>query len=237
MTVQTVALDTPTAARALEYLVAVSYLLLFVPFWRWIDRPVPKTAVARAPLPLRLPARIASWFQVPDGIHFHPGHAWAREEADGSVVVGLDDFAGRLVGPPEAIRLPGAGAGLSQGEKGWALAAAGRSVGMLSPVDGTVEAVNEEALRHPEVVARDPYGAGWLLRVRPTRLGANLKQLVSGEAARRWMDGAEAVLHASASAGLGPVAADGGVPVPGIAREIDPEAWDRIAGQFFLTGE
>ncbi len=234
MTVQDFA--TPTAARALEYLVAVAYLLLFVPFWRWIaQRPIPQRVAAPKAVRVRSPGTVSSWFQVPDNLSFHPGHSWARQESDGSVVVGLDDFAARLVGPPDAIATPVTGASVTQGERAWVLAADQKSVEMLSPIDGVVERVNDEAIRNPSLVADDPYGAGWLLRIRPSRLGANLKQLVAGSAARRWMDGAEAVLHASSTVGLGPVAADGGVPVPCIAREISPDNWDELARRFFLT--
>jgi glycine cleavage system H lipoate-binding protein len=232
----------PAASRAIEYLVAVSYLLLFIPFWRWVNRPMMKKAEApatepkpvAAPVPAALPAP-AAWFEVPDGLSFHPGHAWARQMPDGRVRVGLDDFAGRLVGPADAVGLPAPGAVLRQGEKGWLLSAGDRAVEMLSPVDGMVTNVNHKLLEDPGLASRDPYGQGWLLELTPARLGANLKQLLSGDAARRWMEGAASVLHGAASAGLGPVAADGGVPVSGIAREIDPEHWERIAEQFFLT--
>src|SRR5947207_1080475 len=91
------ALVSPFAAKAIEYLVAVAYLVLFVPFWRYLD-------AGRSPdaAPLRARARDHSaggWFAVPDGISFHPGHTWAHVNGAGLATVGADEFAYKLVGP------------------------------------------------------------------------------------------------------------------------------------------
>jgi hypothetical protein len=107
---------------------------------------------------------------------------------------------------------------------------------MLSPVDGTVVAVNETALESPATLQGACYTDGWLMRVRSPRLAANLKNLVSGEMAARWMDAAsERLARELHGAELGRVYADGGVPVDGIARSASPEHWDELARSFFLT--
>ena len=84
----------PHATKAIEYLLAVSYLLLFIPFWRFVNG----ATVAAAP------SRFG-WFQVPDGVHLHRGHSWAKT-LGGAVAVGLDDFAHKLVGPLDSVELP-----------------------------------------------------------------------------------------------------------------------------------
>ncbi|HSB62582.1 MAG TPA: glycine cleavage system protein H, partial [Thermoanaerobaculia bacterium] len=74
----------PYTAKAMEYLLAVSYLLLFIPFWRFVQgEAAPAHALG------------FGWFQVPNGVHLHAGHTWARPEG-GDVEVGLDDFAHKL---------------------------------------------------------------------------------------------------------------------------------------------
>jgi glycine cleavage system H lipoate-binding protein len=78
---------------------------------------------------------------VPAGVHLHPGHTWARLEPDGLVAVGADDFAHKLVGPAR-VKLPALGEHVLQGEPALELGEAERTVPMLSPVDGTVVAVN-----------------------------------------------------------------------------------------------
>src|SRR5512142_2487019 len=90
-------------AKTYEYLLAIGYLLLFIPFWKYVQG-ARKPAEATVPIAARhagaraaarataRAATLPSWFQVPAGIHLHPGHTWARVEPDGLVSIGADDF-------------------------------------------------------------------------------------------------------------------------------------------------
>jgi len=180
----------PYATKALEYGLAILYLALFVPFWRYLNAPARARASSTA-------WRFADWFYVPDGVHLHKGHAWARPET-GGVAVGLDDFGHDLVGPLEGVELPTLGRRVKQGEPAFALRAAGRTIPLRAPVSGTVVAVNEAAASAPAVLHDDPYGAGWLFRVEPRRLSKSLKSLITGEKARahamRLRAGSDAIL-------------------------------------------
>lgn len=222
------------STKAVEYLIAVAFLFLFIPFWRFVNA---ERAPAR--LPVREAARwlgqVVDWFLVPDHVRFHPGHAWARVEGGNLVTVGMDDFAHKLVGKVSAVRLPEIGSRVGQGETGWSLISGSQSVDVLSPVDGTVVAVNEAALASPEGLSQDPYGDGWLLKVSVPRLAANAKQLLSGGLARRWMEEVCENLRAMMSPDLGRVYQDGGLPVDGMARGLDPAKWDQVAKVFLLT--
>jgi hypothetical protein len=73
------------------------------------------------------------------------------------------------------------------------------------------------------------------VKVRAPRLAANLRQLLSGGAAQRWLESAAEALRARLAPQLGAVLEDGGTPVHGIARELDPQGWDALARSFFLT--
>jgi hypothetical protein len=100
-----------------------------------------------------------------------------------------------------------------------------------------VAAVNGALDGSPELAERDPYGAGWVLKVRPSRLRANRINLMAGRAVQRWMEEAAAGLRGHVAPGLGALAQDGGAPVSGMAKAIDPEGWDRMAARFLLTDE
>jgi glycine cleavage system H protein len=244
------------SAKTLEYLLAISYLLLFIPFWRYVagGRKEAKQAAqaahaaasphaaasAQAAAPQRTPAHPGRmpvvgpiWFQVPAGIHLHPGHTWARLDADGLVAVGADDFAHKLVGVAK-VGLPALGDHVAQGEPSFTIGDGDKDVAMLAPVDGTVVAVNAGVRERPDGLD-DPYGTGWLFKVKPPRLGANLRQLLSDGAARRYMEEAESRIAMRLSPELGRVLQDGGVPVHGIARALAGDDWDGLARQFFLT--
>lgn len=228
-------------AKLLEYTLAIGYLLLFVPFWRYVQggrREAAARAEARSPREAVRAARHApgpalpAWFQVPAGIHLHPGHTWARLEPDGLVAVGADDFAHKLVGVAR-VGLPQLGARVAQGEAAFEIGEQERTVPMLSPVDGTVVAVNAAARDRADGLD-DPYGAGWLFKVKAPRLAANLRQLLTDGAARRHLEAAEEQIALRVSPELGRVLQDGGVPVHGIARALAGDEWPELAQQFFL---
>jgi glycine cleavage system H lipoate-binding protein len=224
---------TSYSVKTVEYLIAVSFLLLFVPFWRFVNARVATEAVpATAPGWL---GQMVEWFRVPEQLHFHPGHAWARVGADNLVTVGVDDFASKLVGRPSTLRLPEVGSRIAQGERAWSLTCDGKTVDMLAPVDGTVVAVNPRVATSPGLITDDPYGDGWLVKVTPGRIGANLKELLSGRRAQRWIEEACEGLNALMSPEMGRVLQDGGVPADGMARNLDPVHWDDLARRFLLT--
>jgi glycine cleavage system H lipoate-binding protein len=221
------------SAKAIEYLIAVGFLLLFIPFVRFVQgRSAPSRAVAAGRASVR---RLVEWFHVPEDVYYHPGHAWARVETDGHVRVGMDDFARKLVGPLAGLRLPAPGTRIEQSEPGWALLAGDRSVDMLSPIDGIVVETNPEAFR--EGRPPDPYGRDWLLKVKPERLASNLKTLIVNGTERKWMELNADSLRLRLSPNLGLVFQDGGAPVDGLAHAIDRERWDALAREYFLIEE
>jgi glycine cleavage system H lipoate-binding protein len=223
----------PYIAKAMEYLLGITFLVLFWGFWRYA------TGGARVPVPavVRPPARLPflDMFRVPDGVMFHPGHAWVRADAPGIATVGMDDFAQQLVGPLKGLALPQIGTVVEQGTRGWRLKADSKSVEMLSPVTGRVVAVNQEAIEDPASVNDDPFGRGWLMKVEAPRLVTNTKQLLQGRAARDLMSASWDELSAMLSPEVGMVMHDGGLPVKGFARGIDEENWDAIARRFLLS--
>ena len=133
------------------------------------------------------------------------------------------------------MHLPRPGAVLSDGARAWSLEAGGKRVDVLAPLGGTVLAVNDEVLKQPTLVNEDPYGRGWLLKIRTPRGLSALKDLMSPAAARRWMEQVAQSLTATMSPELGHVYQDGGTPVHGIARSIDEAHWDEVARRFLLT--
>jgi glycine cleavage system H protein len=220
------------STKLVEYLIAVSFLVLFVPFWRFLNAAPAAEREAEAPGWL---GQVAEWFHVPEHVYFHPGHAWARVEGSGLVKVGMDDFARKLVGRSCALELPEVGARLRQGESGWRLASGSKAVDMLAPVEGTVVAVNERARSSPDLLDHDPYGEGWLLEVRAPKVAADVKQLLSGKLARQWMGDVSETLQSMMSPELGRLYQDGGLPIDGMARGLDEARWDEIARRFLMS--
>jgi len=220
------------SAKILEYVLAVTYLVLFVGFWRYVQGGK-KAAVKEASARPEAAKAAAGWFEVPMEVAFHPGHTWARMEGDGTVTVGLDEFGHRLLGEVEGVKLPATGRGVKQGEAAVELVAGGKEIELLSPVEGEVVAANGEALGK----GAEPYGGGWLFRVKPSQWKRSRAQLIEGQGAREWMEEQARQLYGRLSLEAVPMLQDGGTPIHGIAREVDPENWAEVAREFFRTQE
>ena len=140
-----------------------------------------------------------------------------------------------LLGPGSAkVGLPALGERIAQGEPAFQIGDGEKDVPMLAPVDGTVVAVNQ-AVKERQDGLDDPYGRGWLFKVKAPRIAANLRQLLKDGAARRFMEEAEGRIAMQLAPELGQVLQDGGTPVHGISRALAGDKWDDLARQFFLT--
>lgn len=226
-------------AKVAEYLLAVAYLMLFVPMWRYVHarRAEEATAAAAAGAGAEAAARPAvttlGWFHAPADVALHPGHAWARVEADGLVTVGIDEFAQKLV-DPERVVLPQAGDRILQGQPAFAVGDRVTTVPVLAPVGGEVVAVNAQAAEEPERL-RDPYGSGWLFKVRVGDLAAQGRRLLSGDRARDYLERAAEALALRLEPELGHVLQDGGVPIHGIAKALAGDGWAGMARHYLHT--
>jgi glycine cleavage system H lipoate-binding protein len=221
------------ATKGLEYLIVIGYLLLLMGVWRLLSPP--KLARALGMRSPRKPVASHQWFALPDGVFYHQGHGWAAPTEGDTVRVGMDDFAQRLVGTPDAIALPHVGERLEQGVEGWALQFGAERIAMVSPVNGEVVSVNPALGDSLDMVNADPYGRGWLCEVRVSSPRAAFKNLLSGDLARSWMHQVVERLRQMPTASLGVVMPDGGVPVSGFARVIAPDDWTNVARDLLLS--
>lgn len=174
-------------------------------------------------------------FQVPVSRYYlHPGHAWAYLEDDGRVRIGLDHFSQKILGPAEAVELPQVGQTYYQGHVFLTLIRQGHKAKFLAPVDGVVEEVNEAAARQPALIHDDPYGAGWLCRVRPTNLQQNLDNLMGGEATAAYIEAEAHKLLNLMGSEAGVTLPDGGAVIDDVYGHFPQVGWRRLLREFFL---
>lgn len=222
------------ATKGLEYLVVIGFLITLIVFWRFLNRPV---ATAKTIIPERIKTTLIDWFYLADDFFYHQGHSWAIPENAEVVRVGIDDFAQKLLGKPTDIQLPKVGSQIAQGENGWKLAFNDKSFNILSPVNGKVVEVNKNVIDDPELLNKDPYQKGWLLKVKPSKLKTDEKNLLAGGLAKAWLENIVDKLSNRITGDFGVVLQDGGLPIAGFAKEISPTDWDKLAKEFLLTSE
>ena len=192
-------------------------------------------AVPREMAPRMVPALVAG-FQVPENLRYHAGHTWALSESRDLVRIGMDDFASKLVGKIDSITMPQRGRWVRQGQKIWTIFREGKSVDMVSPIEGTISDVNDAVVKDPELARKDPYGEGWLLTVQAPDAKTNFRNLLGGMLARVWTEESALRLRkrmpvAMASA----LAQDGGVAVDDITAHLPNEDWAAVTREFFLS--
>lgn len=220
------------ATKHIEYLLVIGFLLLFIPFWRLLNRPARAVFEAAE----RIVPAISEWFRLPEKVYYHPGHSWAVQEGNQLVKVGMNDFAQKLVGEIQAVQMPALGSTIRQGDKGWTLKVDSKAIDMLSPVDGKIIDINEELIRSPQNINKDPYSS-WLMKVEAPRFSVNKRQLFQGTLAKKWMEEVRENLLSRMNYNLGLVYQDGGLLVDGMARNLDREKWDEIVKDYFLITE
>ena len=102
---------------------------------------------------------------VPGDLKYSREHEWVRQ-SDAVVVVGLTDFAQRELGEIVFVELPKVGARFEVGEPFGTVESVKAVSEVYAPVTGQVIEVNEELNDEPEVINTEPYGDGWLIKIR-----------------------------------------------------------------------
>ena len=109
---------------------------------------------------------------VPADLKYTKSHEWVRTLADGTVEIGITDHAQHALGDLVFVDVPEAGRKVTAGEACAVVESVKAASDVYSPVAGEVTAGNPELATTPEVINQDPFGKGWLMRVRPASTGA-----------------------------------------------------------------
>ncbi|MFA5529692.1 MAG: glycine cleavage system protein GcvH [Thiohalomonadaceae bacterium] len=104
---------------------------------------------------------------VPANLKYAQSHEWVRLETDGSVTVGITEHAQELLGDMVYVELPDAGRTLTAGKECAVVESVKAASDVYAPIAGEVIAVNDAVTGAPDIVNKDPYGEGWLFRLKP----------------------------------------------------------------------
>ncbi len=101
---------------------------------------------------------------------YSPSHEWVKQEGD-LVVIGISDYAQNQLGDVVFVELPAVGTLVEVGKAFGVVESVKAASDLFSPISGTVQQINELLASSPETVNKDALGAGWLVRVRPSKPG------------------------------------------------------------------
>lgn len=104
---------------------------------------------------------------IPAELKYTEEHEYVRVGSDGIVGVGITDYAQGELGDVVYVELPAVGAKFSKHDVFGTIEAVKAVSELFSPVSGEVTAINERLDKEPAIVNTDPYGEGWMIRMRP----------------------------------------------------------------------
>src|SRR5579862_667153 len=174
-------------------------------------------------------------FDVPQGYCFHPGHTWVVDEGHQNARVGIDSFAANLFGSIDSIEVADLNRWVRQGQPFCTVTREGRTIELLSPIEGVLVSVNHEVLKNPNLIIDDPYKNGWLCVVKAPEMATNVKNLLQGTVVLPWMQNSLARIGAMVQQLTPALAQDGGLPVKGLLFLVDNSTQHELVHEFFLT--
>ncbi|MBQ0742489.1 glycine cleavage system protein GcvH [Halopseudomonas pelagia] len=105
---------------------------------------------------------------IPADLRYAASHEWTRQEADGTVTIGITDHAQDLLGDVVFVELPDVGRTVSAGEECAVVESVKAASDIYAPVSGEVVAVNEALADGPELVNSEPYEGAWFFKIKPS---------------------------------------------------------------------
>ena len=109
---------------------------------------------------------------IPKDLRYAKTHEWARAEEDGTVTIGISDHAQGALGDLVFVEAPAVAKKVTAGDACAVVESVKAASDVYAPIGGMVVATNDLLDGAPELVNSDPYGKGWLFRVRPDNAGA-----------------------------------------------------------------
>ena len=104
----------------------------------------------------------------PEELRYTSDHEWIRIEDDGTAVIGITDFAQHELGDIVFVDVATAGQTLKQGDVFGSVEAVKTVSDLFLPIDGEVLELNPAIEKSPELLNSDPYGEGWIIKMKPT---------------------------------------------------------------------
>jgi len=106
--------------------------------------------------------------EFPGNLRFAKTHEWARLEDDGTVTIGISDYAQDALGDVVFVELPDVDTTLEAGGEAGVVESVKAASDIFSPVSGTVIEINNELEDKPEIVNESPYDTGWFFKLTPS---------------------------------------------------------------------
>ncbi len=126
---------------------------------------------------------------IPTDLHFYKEHEWVKKQSDGTALIGISDYAQNNLTDITYVGFKvKAGAKVELGKIFGEIESVKSVSDLFSPLSGEVVEVNKKLEDEPESVNNDPYNKGWMLKIKPSNLEAELSQLMNSEKYKNYIE-------------------------------------------------
>ena len=175
-------------------------------------------------------------FQIPGGVFISEGHCWANISEEGTVKVGIDDFAKKIIGKIDTIGLPNLGMILKKGQALFTIQQGQRSISFKSPVSGKVKEINKFVNEELEGLNITTYDLNWICEIDAEELDSELTKMKIGKAAVSFyqddIERLQALKKKTKTAKESVLEPEGAI-FSGEMEKLDDVSWKRFAEEFF----
>jgi len=168
--------------KGLEYLIIIAFFTILIPFWMVLNKKV------------KIPTKIhkvlgnlsSSILRIPQGLLYNKNHTWAHLQESGIAKVGLDDLLLHLTGEVKFSKLLQPGELINKGDLLTEIYQKGKLLKIFSPISGQIVHTNSILYESPEMLNDDPYGKGWIYKIKPSNWIAETNSYYLAEDATKW---------------------------------------------------
>jgi glycine cleavage system H protein len=170
------------ATKGIEYLAIISFFAILIPFWLILNKKVSiKKKFQNA-----LDVLTSNILKVPQGLFYSKNHTWTHLEKTGTAKVGIDDLLLHITGEVTFKSLKSPGEFIYKGELLTQIDQKGKILNIFSPISGKVLNTNEGLNENPGMLIQDPYGIGWIYKIKPSNWVSETKSYYLAEEATEW---------------------------------------------------
>ena len=168
--------------KGIEYLVIIAFLIMIIPFWAIINR----QSGLKEQLKSAFGTLSAGILRIPLGLFYSKNHTWTHLENSGEAKVGVDDLLLHITGSVSINYLKVQGDKVVRGDVLTELKNDGKVLRILSPLTGEIVGTNHMLNEEPGILYQDPYGKGWMYRIKPTSWISETSSYYLAEEAVSW---------------------------------------------------
>ena len=181
----------------------------------------------------------AGEFSIPGGVFISNGHCWASMQQDGTVNVGIDDFARKLIGKIDDFEFPNLGMKIKKGQPLFTVKQGTKTIRFNSPVSGQVKKINTILKNEIEALSVTPYDSNWVCVIDADNIDNELKELKIGNAAVSFyqndIEQFRTALKGAKKVDKPKVIVTGEEISIGELENLEQSDWDRLVQEFFVS--